>query len=354
MSDTTDGLAEQFEEMRPRLRAVAYRMLGSVAEADDVVQDAWLRLSRSDTSEVQNLRGWLTTVVARLCLDALRSRKARREDFTGFTLPEPIVSGPGGMDPEQEALLADSIGLAMLIVLETLTPAERLAFVLHDVFAVPFEEIAPIVDRTPTATRQLASRARRRVQGAPESDADIRQQREVGDAFLAASRAGDFDALLAILDPDVVARADFGRLPLGQGRGARGRRCPRAGALVPGAGQGSAAGDGQRRRGIRCFRRRAALRRRRLHRSEGADRRDRHPGRPGPAGTDGPDRPRRLKISGGQSGGLHTGETFTHGKFRLSGPLIGRRCTQLLTGAVVRPKRPRGPVGDVAHMEIPT
>ncbi len=216
MSDTTDGLAEQFEEMRPRLRAVAYRMLGSVAEADDVIQDAWLRLSRSDTSEVQNLRGWLTTVVARLCLDALRSRKARREDFTGFTLPEPIVSGPGGMDPEQEALLADSIGLAMLIVLETLTPAERLAFVLHDVFAVPFEEIAPIVDRTPTATRQLASRARRRVQGAPESDADIRQQREVGDAFLAASRAGDFDALLAILDPEVVARADFGRLPLGR------------------------------------------------------------------------------------------------------------------------------------------
>ena len=216
MSDTTNDLADQFEEMRPHLRAVAYRMLGSVAEADDAVQDAWLRLSRSDTSEVHNLRGWLTTVVARLCLDALRSRKARREDFTGFTLPEPIVSGPGGMDPEQEALLADSIGLAMLIVLETLTPAERLAFVLHDVFAVPFEEIAPIVDRTPTATRQLASRARRRVQGAPESDADQRQQREVGDAFLAASRAGDFDALLAILDPDVVARADFGRLPLGK------------------------------------------------------------------------------------------------------------------------------------------
>jgi RNA polymerase sigma-70 factor (ECF subfamily) len=208
-----ERLAERFEIERPHLRAVAYRMLGSLSEADDVVQDAWLRLSRSDTSEVENLRGWLTTVVARLCLDALRSRKARREDPVGFQIPEPILSSTGGMDPEQEALLAESVGLAMLIVLETLTPAERLAFVLHDVFAVPFNEIAPILDRTPTATRQLASRARRRVQGsAVESDVDLSGQRKVVDAFVAASRAGDFDALLQILDPDVLVRADFGKL----------------------------------------------------------------------------------------------------------------------------------------------
>jgi len=187
-------------------------MLGSVSEADDVVQEAWLRMNRTDTSDVHNLRGWLTTVVARLCLDALRVRKARREDPYGFQLPEPIVAGPDGMNPEQEALLADSIGLAMMVVLDTLTPAERLAFVLHDVFAVPFDEIAPIVSRTPEAARQLASRARRRVQGSPiESDSDMSAQREVIDAFIAASRAGDFDALLKILDPQAVVHADFGR-----------------------------------------------------------------------------------------------------------------------------------------------
>jgi len=204
--------ARLFENERTHLRSVAYRMLGSLAEADDMVQEAWFRYSRTDTSEVVNLRGWLTTVVARLCLDALRTRKARREEPAGFHLPEPILSGPGGMDPEQQALLADSIGLAMLVVLDTLTPPERLAFVLHDVFAVPFDEIAPIVDRTPEAARQLASRARRRVHGkAVESDMDLSSQREVVDAFVAASRNGDFEGLLAILDPDAAARTDFGR-----------------------------------------------------------------------------------------------------------------------------------------------
>jgi len=217
-------LADRFEKERPHLRAVAYRMLGSLSEADDVVQEAWLRMSRADTSEVQNMRGWLTTVVAHLCLDALRARSARREDPAGFQLPEPILSGPGGMSPEQEALLADSIGLAMLVVLETLTPAERLAFVLHDVFAVPFDEIAPIVDRSTEATRQLASRARRRVQVSPvESDSDLPTQRKVVEAFIAASRAGDFDALIKVLDPDVVAHADFGRIRLVGAGAARGR-----------------------------------------------------------------------------------------------------------------------------------
>jgi RNA polymerase sigma factor (sigma-70 family) len=207
----SDDLAERFEAHRPHLRAVAYRMLGSVAEADDAVQEAWLRLSRSDSDDIGNLGGWLTTVVARLCLDALRTRRARREDPMGVHVPEPILSSVDGPDPEQEAILADSVGLALLVVLETLSPAERLAFVLHDVFAVPFDEIAPIVDRTPTATRQLASRARRRVQGTPsEPDVDLARQREVVEAFVAASRAGDFGALLAVLDPDVVVRADFG------------------------------------------------------------------------------------------------------------------------------------------------
>jgi RNA polymerase sigma factor (sigma-70 family) len=212
----TDGdravVAASFEDHRPRLRAVAYRMLGSVAEADDAVQEAWLRLDRSDAAAIDNLGGWLTTVTARVCLDMLRSRRTRREEPVGVHLPEPIVSSAAdGPDPEQEALLADSVGLAMLVVLETLTPAERLAFVLHDVFAMPFEDIAPIVDRTPTAARQLASRARRRVQGSPtEPDVDLSRQWEVGNAFLAASRGGDFGALLAVLDPDVVVRADFG------------------------------------------------------------------------------------------------------------------------------------------------
>jgi RNA polymerase sigma-70 factor (ECF subfamily) len=220
-----EWLAERFEAHRPHLRAVAYRMLGSLTEADDAVQDAWLRFSRSDTRDVDNLGGWLTTVVARLCLDMLRSRKARREDPMGIHLPEPLIASADAPDPEQEVLLADSVGLAMLVVLETLTPAERLAFVLHDTFRLPFDEIAPIVGRSPTATRQLASRARRRVRGATtSSDVDVARQREVVDAFLAAARSGDFDALLRVLDPDVVVRADAGgaRSPLGRSREVRG------------------------------------------------------------------------------------------------------------------------------------
>jgi RNA polymerase sigma-70 factor (ECF subfamily) len=209
-----DALALEFEENRAHLRSVAYRMLGSVAEADDAVQEAWLRLSRSDAEAVENLRAWLTTVVARVCLDLLRSRRARREDYVGSWLPEPIVSDDLETDPEHEALLADSVGLALLVVLDTLTPPERLAFVLHDMFGVPFDEIAEIVDRTPDAARQLASRARRRVRGAaPETEPDLGRQREVVDAFLAASRAGDFEALLEVLDPDVVFRIDGGGLP---------------------------------------------------------------------------------------------------------------------------------------------
>jgi RNA polymerase sigma factor (sigma-70 family) len=208
-----DWLAEQFERQRPQLRAVAYRMLGSMSEADDAVQESWLRLNRSDTEAVSNLGGWLTTVVGRVCLDMLRARRARREDYVGSWLPEPVVRAETADDPEQEALMADSVGLALLVVLETLTPAERLAFVLHDMFAVPFEEIAPVVDRTPEAARQLASRARRRVRGAPEPDPDLDRQRELVEAFLAASRAGDFDSLVAVLDPDVVFNADTGGVP---------------------------------------------------------------------------------------------------------------------------------------------
>jgi RNA polymerase sigma-70 factor (ECF subfamily) len=202
-----DELAEKFEQNRAQLRAVAYRMLGSVSEAEDAVQEGWLRLSRSDVSEVANLGGWLTTVVSRVCLDMLRSRKSRREDPLDFFVPDPIVTQ---LDPEEEAVQVDSIGLAMLVVLEKLAPAERLAFVLHDMFGLSFDEIAAIVDKTPAATRQLASRARRRVQGTSASDADRGRQREVVDAFLAASRGGDFEALLAVLDPDVVLRADAG------------------------------------------------------------------------------------------------------------------------------------------------
>jgi RNA polymerase sigma factor (sigma-70 family) len=209
--DEREVLAERFEANRTHLRAVAYRMLGSVSEADDAVQESWLRLSRSDTAEVENLRAWLTTVVARVCLDMLRSRKSRREEPLGPHVPEPIVSREDGGDPEHEALVADSVGLAMLVVLEALAPPERLAFVLHDMFAVPFEEIAPIVDRSPAAARQLASRARRRVQGsAPLPDVDRSRQREVVDAFVAAARDGDFEALVAVLDPDVVFRVDRG------------------------------------------------------------------------------------------------------------------------------------------------
>jgi RNA polymerase sigma factor (sigma-70 family) len=220
--DERDLLAEHFEESRTHLRAVAYRMLGSVSEADDAVQESWLRLGRSNTDEVENLPAWLTTVVARVCLDILRSRKSRREEPLGAQLPEPIVSREDGLDPEHEALLADSVGLALLVVLETLTPPERLAFVLHDMFAVPFDEIGPIVGRSPAAARQLASRARRRVRGAaPAPDADVARQREVVDAFLAAARDGDFDALLAVLDPDVVLRVDRGPTPPGASREVR-------------------------------------------------------------------------------------------------------------------------------------
>jgi RNA polymerase sigma-70 factor (ECF subfamily) len=209
--DQQDRLAEQFEEHRPRLRAVAYRMLGSLNEADDAVQEAWLRLSRADASGVNNLGGWLTTVVARVALNMLRSRATRRERPLDVHLPDPIIEPADGTDPEHEALLADSVGLALLVVLETLTPPERLAFVLHDMFAVPFDEIAPIVERSPDAARQLASRARRRVRGtARMPDADLTTQWLVVDAFLAAARNGDFQALVAVLDPDVVLRADGG------------------------------------------------------------------------------------------------------------------------------------------------
>jgi RNA polymerase sigma-70 factor (ECF subfamily) len=202
---------EQFEKERAHLQAVAYRMLGSVSEAEDALQEAWLRLSRADSDAVENLAGWLTTVVGRICLDMLRTRRSRREDYVGTWLPEPIVTEGEAGDPASEAVLADSVGLALFVVLETLTPAERLAFVLHDMFAVPFDEIAPIVGRSPAATRQLASRARRRVQGgAPVPDVDLSRQREIVDAFLAASRAGDFEALLEVLDPEVVFRADAG------------------------------------------------------------------------------------------------------------------------------------------------
>jgi RNA polymerase sigma factor (sigma-70 family) len=209
-----DFQAEQFEAHRTHLRSVAYRMLGSLSEAEDAVQEAWLRLSRSDTSDVENVRAWLTTVVARICLNMLRSRTTRREEPLDVHVPDPVISRAEGTDPEHEVLLADSVGLALLVVLDTLGPAERLAFVLHDVFAVPFEEIAEIVDRSPAAARQLASRARRRVQGAtPAPEADLNRQRKVVNAFLAAARHGDFEALVAVLDPDVVLRSDLGAVP---------------------------------------------------------------------------------------------------------------------------------------------
>jgi RNA polymerase sigma factor (sigma-70 family) len=225
MHEHDDWLAQQFEETRTHLRAVAYRMLGSVSEADDALQEAWLRLSRSDTSGVENLGGWLTTVVARVCLDMLRSsrREVSLDEPSGVRVPDPIVSREDGTDPEHEALLAERVGLALLVVLDTLTPAERLAFVLHDMFAVPFEEIAPIVGRSTTTARQLASRARRRVRGADMvPDADLTRQREAVDAFLVAARGGDFDALVAVLDPDVVLRADRGGVPAGALREVRG------------------------------------------------------------------------------------------------------------------------------------
>jgi RNA polymerase sigma factor (sigma-70 family) len=218
-----DWLAERFETSRPQLRAVAYRMLGSLSEADDAVQEAWLRLSRSDVSGIESLSAWLTTVVGRVCLDMLRARRSRGEEPLAGRLPDPLVDRAEGIDPEHEALLADSVGLAMLVVLQTLSPPERLAFVLHDIFAVPFDEIAPIVDRSPEAARQLASRARRRVQGkGTVPDADLDTQRKVADAFLTAARDGDFEALLEVLDPDVVLRADLG--PLGGSRELRGAK----------------------------------------------------------------------------------------------------------------------------------
>jgi RNA polymerase sigma-70 factor (ECF subfamily) len=218
-----DLLAERFEENRPRLRAVAYRMLGSLAEADDAVQDAWLRLSRADASGVDNLSAWLTTVVGRVCLDMLRSRTSRREEPLDAHSIESLASGAGGIDPEQDALLADAVGLALLVVLATLTPVERLAFVLHDMFAASFDEIAPIVGRSPAATRQLASRARRRVQAdAATPDADVSRQREIVDAFLAAARSGEFTALLTLLDPDVVMRADAAAAEMGASSETRG------------------------------------------------------------------------------------------------------------------------------------
>jgi RNA polymerase sigma-70 factor (ECF subfamily) len=209
--DAETWQTEQFEQHRARLRAVAYRMLGSLTDAEDAVQEAWLRLNRTRDESIDNLGGWLTTVVGRVCIDMLRARRTRRENYPGTWLPEPVVNLDENADPEQQALLADSIGLALLVVLETLTPAERLAFVMHDTFGVPFEEIAPVVGRTPAATRQLASRARRRVRGATTTlEPDIAKQREVVAAFLSAARGGDFDALLTLLDPDVVFRSDSG------------------------------------------------------------------------------------------------------------------------------------------------
>ena len=233
----TVDLAGTFESQRPHLRAVAYRMLGSLAEAEDAVQDAWLRASRADGAKIENLGGWLTTIVARLCLDRLRSRASRHEESLDVSLPDPVVSAADGVDPEQEALLADSVGLAMLIVLEQLTPAERLAFVLHDTFGLPFDQIAPVIGRTREATRQLASRARRRVRGAgveASTEVPLRRQWELVDAFLAAARDGDLAALMEILDPDVVARADpgAGSNLLGQARSLRGAEVVGSSALA--------------------------------------------------------------------------------------------------------------------------
>jgi RNA polymerase sigma factor (sigma-70 family) len=220
---TADWLAEQFEQHRAHLRAVAYRMLGSASDAEDAVQEGWIRLGRTDVSGVENLRAWLTTVVARVCLDMLRTRTSRREEALDTHVPDPVITRADG-DPESDAVRADSVGLALLVVLETLDPAERLAFVLHDVFGMTFDEIAPIVDRSPVAARQLASRARRRVQGqAPSADRDLRQQRRVVDAFVAAVRDGDFERLIAVFDPDVVLRADAGALA-GLSRVVRGAR----------------------------------------------------------------------------------------------------------------------------------
>ena len=281
--DEREWLAERFEEQRVHhLRAVAYRMLGSLSEADDAVQEAWLRLSRTDTSGVENLGGWLTTVVARVSLNMLRSRRTRREEPLDLHMPEPIVDRADGTNPEHEALLADSVGLALLVVLETLSPAERLAFVLHDIFAVPFDEIAPIVDRSPGATRQLASRARRRVRGEHTvPDADLDTQREIVDAFFKAAREGDFEALLEMLDPDVVVRADLG--PAAGGF----RECPRRGGRRRSGGRLLANGPGHAWpalvngiAGARLDSRRRAVLGREHHGQARQDRGDGHPRRP--------------------------------------------------------------------------
>jgi RNA polymerase sigma-70 factor (ECF subfamily) len=210
--DENEWLADRFEEHRAHLRAVAYRMLGSLTEADDAVQDTWLRLSRAGASEVENLGGWLTTIVARVCLNMLRSRNTRREEPLGVHVPDPVITREGALQPDEEAVLADSVGLALLVMLDTLSPAERLAFVLHDMFGLPFDEIAAMVGRSPAAARQLASRARRRVKGAdiPAPDPDLARQRDVVDAFFQAARGGDLDTLVGLLDPDVVLRSDFG------------------------------------------------------------------------------------------------------------------------------------------------
>ena len=291
-----DWLAQRFEENRRRLRAVAYRMLGSVSEAEDAVQEAWLRLSRSEPGEIENLSGWLTTVVARVSLNMLRSRAVRREEPLSPYIPDPIVDRADGIDPEHEALLADSVGLALLVVLETLTPPERLTFVLHDMFGVPFDEIAGLIDRSPQAARQLASRARRRVRAQPITpDVDVKAQREVVNAFLAAAREGDFDALVATLDPDVVLRADGGAALAGLSTEVRGaldvarraamwsRRRPHH---APGAGQRG------RRRGRDPQRRRVLDRL--GHRPQREDRRNGPPRRPGTARPARPDDSRRL------------------------------------------------------------
>jgi RNA polymerase sigma-70 factor (ECF subfamily) len=230
--DQQDWLADRFEQHRSRLRAVSYRMLGSLSEADDAVQEAWLRFNRADTSAVEDLGAWLTTVVARICLNTLRSRKTRREEPIDAHMPDPIVSPVNALGPEDEALIADSVGLALLIVLDTLAPAERLAFVLHDVFDVPFEQIASIIDRSEPATRQLASRARRRLSTTPTPEADLAEQWELVEAFLAAAREGDFDRLLTVLDPDVVLRADGGATGLGGSRVIRGARAVASGATT--------------------------------------------------------------------------------------------------------------------------
>jgi len=286
--DEHDRLAERFEEHRARLRAVAYRMLGSSSEADDAVQEAWLRLSRPGTGGIENLSGWLTTVVARVCLNMLRSRRSRREEALegplgeplGARVPDPIVGRADGTDPEHEALLADSVGLALLVALDTLSPAERLAFVLHDTFGVPFDEISPIVGRSPTAARQLASRARRRVRGAtPVSETDPARQRKVVDAFLAAARSGDFDALLAVLDPEVVLRADYGAAgasKLVRGGARRGRAGAHLFAVGPLLPAGARERGGWGRHGPRGD----AVRGHGLHGRPREDRRDRHPRRP--------------------------------------------------------------------------